>query len=71
LLSEETFNELVNRYGEAVSIYFVFTYNFSKKIFDFPIKPITENLPKGSTLIFTKPAERPTTFFVDSIDIHG
>jgi hypothetical protein len=54
LLSEKAFNELVNRYGEAISIYFVFTYDFSKKIFDFLIKPITENLPKGSTLIFTK-----------------
>ena len=41
----------------AVAVCFVATYNFSKQIFNFLMKPVIENLPKGSTLIFTRPAE--------------
>jgi len=41
----------------AILICFIITYNFSKRIFDFLMKPIIENLPQGSTLIFTRPAE--------------
>src|SRR5579884_1867414 len=46
----------------AVIVCFAATYNFSKQIFDFLMRPIIENLPKGSTLIFTRPAEGFTTF---------
>src|SRR6201993_2998106 len=41
----------------AIFVCFVATYNFSKQIFNFLMKPVIENLPKGSTLIFTRPAE--------------
>jgi sec-independent protein translocase protein TatC len=41
----------------SVTVCFVATYNFSKQIFNFLMKPVIENLPKGSTLIFTRPAE--------------
>jgi sec-independent protein translocase protein TatC len=46
----------------AVFICFVFTYNFSKQIFDFLMQPVIKSLPQGSTLIFTKPAEGFTTY---------
>ena len=46
----------------AVAVCFAATYNFSKQIFNFLMKPVIENLPKGSTLIFTKPAEGFTTY---------
>jgi sec-independent protein translocase protein TatC len=46
----------------VVFVCFVATYNFSKKIFDFLMKPVIRSLPKGSTLIFTKPAEGFTTY---------
>src|SRR3989304_7278890 len=46
----------------AILICFIVTYNFSKRIFDFLMKPIIENLPQGSTLIFTRPAEGFTTY---------
>jgi sec-independent protein translocase protein TatC len=46
----------------AVVLFFILTYNFSKEIFDFLMKPIIENLPQGSTLIFTRPAEGFTTY---------
>jgi sec-independent protein translocase protein TatC len=46
----------------AIFVCFVATYNFSKQIFNFLMKPVIENLPKGSTLIFTKPAEGFTTY---------
>src|SRR3989304_1257730 len=46
----------------AILICFIVAYNFSKKIFDFLMKPIIENLPQGSTLIFTRPAEGFTTY---------
>ncbi len=46
----------------VVFVCFVATYNFSKKIFDFLMQPVIKSLPKGSTLIFTKPAEGFTTY---------
>jgi sec-independent protein translocase protein TatC len=46
----------------VVFVCFVFTYNFSKKIFDFLMQPVIKSLPQGSTLIFTKPAEGFTTY---------
>jgi sec-independent protein translocase protein TatC len=46
----------------AVLLFFIITYNFSKQVFDFLMKPIIENLPEGSTLIFTRPAEGFTTY---------
>ncbi len=46
----------------AVLLFFIVTYNFSKEVFDFLMKPIIENLPEGSTLIFTRPAEGFTTY---------
>src|SRR3990170_1980203 len=46
----------------AILICFIVAYTFSKKIFDFLMKPIIENLPQGSTLIFTRPAEGFTTY---------
>jgi sec-independent protein translocase protein TatC len=46
----------------AVSVCFIATYNFSRKIFDLLMQPIIKSLPKGSTLIFTRPAEGFTTY---------
>jgi sec-independent protein translocase protein TatC len=48
----------------VVFVCFVATYNFSKKIFDFLMQPVIRSLPKGSTLIFTKPAEGFTTYLM-------
>ena len=38
------------------------SYYFCTQIFDFLMKPLIENLPAGSTLIFTRPAEGFTTY---------
>jgi sec-independent protein translocase protein TatC len=46
----------------AIAAFFIFTYNFSKQIFDLLMQPIIRNLPQGSTLIFTRPAEGFTTY---------
>ncbi len=46
----------------AVAILFVPAYYFSAEIFDFLMKPLIENLPEGSSLIFTRPAEGFTTY---------
>ncbi len=46
----------------AIAVCFIFTYSFSKQIFDILMQPIIRNLPQGSTLIFTKPAEGFTTY---------
>ena len=46
----------------AVAILFVPAYYFSNEIFDFLMKPLIENLPEGSSLIFTRPAEGFTTY---------
>ena len=46
----------------AVVILFIPAYAFSTQIFDFLMKPIIENLPEGSSLIFTRPAEGFTTY---------
>jgi sec-independent protein translocase protein TatC len=46
----------------AVAVCLIFTYNFSKQIFDFLMQPIIKSLPQGSTLIFIKPAEGFTTY---------
>jgi sec-independent protein translocase protein TatC len=46
----------------AVAVCFIITYNFSKRIFDILMQPIIKSLPKGSTLIFTRPAEGFTTY---------
>src|ERR1700752_1332791 len=46
----------------AVAVCFIATYNFSKRIFDLLMQPIIKSLPKGSTLIFTRPAEGFTTY---------
>lgn len=46
----------------AVAVCFIFTYNFSRQIFDFLMQPIIRSLPQGSTLIFIKPAEGFTTY---------
>ncbi|MEM7009729.1 MAG: twin-arginine translocase subunit TatC [Thermodesulfobacteriota bacterium] len=46
----------------AVAILFGPMYYFSNEIFDFLMKPLIENLPEGSSLIFTRPAEGFTTY---------
>jgi sec-independent protein translocase protein TatC len=46
----------------AVGILFVPAYYFSNELFEFLMKPLIENLPEGSTLIFTRPAEGFTTY---------
>lgn len=46
----------------AVAILFIPAYAFSTQIFDFLMKPLIENLPEGSSLIFTGPAEGFTTY---------
>ena len=46
----------------AVGILFIPAYYFSNELFEFLMKPLIENLPEGSTLIFTRPAEGFTTY---------
>jgi len=46
----------------AVGILFVPAYYFSNELFEFLMKPLIENLPEGSSLIFTRPAEGFTTY---------
>lgn len=46
----------------ALFICFFPCYYFSDKIFNFLMKPLIENLPSGSSLIFTRPAEGFTTY---------
>ena len=46
----------------AVVILFVPAFYFSAEIFDFLMEPLIENLPEGSSLIFTRPAEGFTTY---------
>jgi sec-independent protein translocase protein TatC len=51
----------------AVLVCFIPAYYFSGQIFDFLMEPIKNELPKGSTLIFTMPAEGFTTYLKVSI----
>jgi len=46
----------------AIAILFVPAYYFSNELFDFLMRPLIENLPEGSSLIFTRPAEGFTTY---------
>ncbi|MFA9407827.1 MAG: twin-arginine translocase subunit TatC [Candidatus Dadabacteria bacterium] len=46
----------------AVGILFIPAYYFSNELFEFLMKPLIENLPEGSTLIFTRPAEGFSTY---------
>lgn len=46
----------------AVLVGFIPAYTFSQQLFDFLMQPIIKNLPEGSTLIFTRPAEGFTTY---------
>ena len=46
----------------AVALLFGPAYYFSTEIFEFLMKPLVENLPQGSSLIFTRPAEGFTTY---------
>ncbi|MEX0999067.1 MAG: twin-arginine translocase subunit TatC [Thermodesulfobacteriota bacterium] len=46
----------------AIVILFAPAYYFSNEIFEFLMKPLIENLPEGSSLIFTRPAEGFTTY---------
>jgi len=41
----------------AVAVFFVPAYAFSTHVFEFLMQPIIDNLPEGSSLIFTRPAE--------------
>jgi len=45
-----------------VLVFFIPAYAFSNEIFEFLMKPLIENLPEGSSLIFTRPAEGFTTY---------
>ena len=40
-----------------IVIFFIPCYYFSKEIFEFLMFPIIENLPEGSSMIFTRPTE--------------
>lgn len=51
----------------AVVILFIPAYVYSTVIFDFLMQPIIENLPEGSTLIFTRPAEGFITYLKVSL----
>ncbi len=51
----------------AVIICFIPTYAFSERLFDILMQPIIRNLPEGSTLIFTRPAEGFTTYLKVSL----
>ena len=46
----------------SIIVFFIPAYAFSNEIFDFLMKPLIENLPEGSSLIFTRPAEGFTTY---------
>lgn len=46
----------------AVVVCFIPAYIFSERVFDFLMRPVINNLPEGSTLIFTRPAEGFTTY---------
>ncbi len=46
----------------AVIVFFIPAYYFSNEIFEFLMKPLIDNLPEGSSLIFTRPAEGFTTY---------
>lgn len=46
----------------ALAFFFIPAYAFSEQIFNFLMRPIIENLPEGSTLIFIRPAEGFTTY---------
>ncbi len=46
----------------SVLLFFIPAYVFSERVFDSLMMPIIENLPEGSSLIFTKPAEGFTTY---------
>ncbi len=46
----------------AIIICFIPAYIFSERVFDFLMQPVINNLPEGSTLIFTRPAEGFTTY---------
>ncbi|HSE83237.1 MAG TPA: twin-arginine translocase subunit TatC [Thermodesulfobacteriota bacterium] len=46
----------------AVIVCFIPAYIFSERVFDFLMRPVIDNLPEGSTLIFTRPAEGFTTY---------
>jgi sec-independent protein translocase protein TatC len=46
----------------SIVIFFFPAYAFSEKLFDFLMSPIIKNLPEGSSLIFTRPAEGFTTY---------
>jgi len=41
----------------AVLVFFIPAYAFSNRLFEFLMRPIIMNLPQGSSLIFTMPAE--------------
>ncbi|MGH7884918.1 MAG: twin-arginine translocase subunit TatC [Thermodesulfobacteriota bacterium] len=43
-------------------IFFIPAYYYSTEIFDYLMRPIINNLPEGSSLIFTRPAEGFTTY---------
>ena len=51
----------------AILVFFIPAYYFSNWVFDFLMKPIRDNLPEGSTLIFTMPAEGFMTYLKVSI----
>jgi sec-independent protein translocase protein TatC len=51
----------------AVLVCFIPAYYFSGQIFDFLMEPIRNELPEGSMLIFTMPAEGFTTYLKVSI----
>lgn len=46
----------------SIIVFFFPAYAFSEKVFDFLMWPIIKNLPEGSSLIFTRPAEGFTTY---------
>lgn len=51
----------------AILVCFIPAYYFSNQVFDFLMEPIRDNLPRGSMLIFTMPAEGFMTYLKVSI----
>ena len=51
----------------AVVVLFIPAYAYSRQVFNFLMLPIIENLPAGSSLIFTKPAEGFITYLKVSL----
>ncbi|MGQ0793129.1 MAG: twin-arginine translocase subunit TatC [Deltaproteobacteria bacterium] len=51
----------------AIGVFFIPAYSYSEELFNLLMRPIIANLPEGSSLIFTAPAEGFTTYLKVSL----